>query len=400
MTSVFYQDLLRQVYEHAESNKDKKDDDKLDLLILVENYDRLGRDEHNISLVIATILKIDPNVQFWSIIQFGMSWVEGKRHIYESKLKFREVYDNSRSSIAALLASKEDIETRASIMEEVGEIVRNRRVRTSDELFNSDNITTDEQKKITNYARQLYACGMDIEIENLGTVREIVYHMMMGHLTADGALRAIHQLPFKKSSSSRYVIEYYRTSRARSQEHLTLLKVGDLPFEQFIYILAMKRVLQKQTGGDQDNIYEVGSRIAIFDDRCLRTRYGMGLLKIVTLIAAGRVERVIVKKGNRLPVRMMPLFLALCHIHSVEIVSVEEYGKMFADVTLVELHRQNANKTLTDDMNEAILASSKTWNEKTLEMNKSLGKTLVSLGLGWKQRGKQRAKRRNLPSST
>lgn len=33
MTSLFYRDLLRQVYEHADSNKDKKDDDKLDLLI-------------------------------------------------------------------------------------------------------------------------------------------------------------------------------------------------------------------------------------------------------------------------------------------------------------------------------------------------------------------------------
>ena len=55
---------------------------------------------------------------------------------------------------------------------------------------------------------------------------------------------------------------------------------------------------------------------------------------------------------------------------------------------------------LRTDMNEAILASSKTWSEKTLEMNKSLGQTLVSLGLGWTHRGNQRAKRRNLPSST
>lgn len=401
ITTLFIHTLLRRVYEHAKSNEDKKDDDKLDLLILVVSYDRLGRDEFNISMVIDNVLKFVPDARVWSIREYGMSWVEAKRHIPESKLKRREVYDSSRSAINTLHASVEDNATGSRIINEVKQMIVNSKNRRSDVLFRSDIISTDEQNDIIDYAQKLFDRGNGIEIRELSIVVEILHHMTRGRntdLTTDGALRAIlDQVPLVKSSSQ-FEIEYYRSSRYMKSQVLT--KVGELPFNQFIHILAIKRILQKDTSGNLDGIYEVGSRCAIYDDRSNRTTYGLGLVKMVTLIAAGQAKCVIVMKGDRMPVKMMQLFLTLCHIRSVKIVSVKEYGKNIADISQIEFHRQNALRSITDDINDAKLASKDSWSKQTLAMNDSLCQKLVTLGKGWDQRGNQRGKGKLPPTST
>jgi hypothetical protein len=152
------------------------------------------------------------------------------------------------------------------------------------------------------------------------------------------------------------------------------LTLAGLPFDQWCHCLTIKRVMDIES-----------TEYIVYDSQVLRTSIGDGYIKMISLIAVGLIERVLIKKVDRLPGGFMQLLIALCQERNTEIVSVQDYER---DIQLIAELRQEANRTTPSIINEA-LASTKSWDEQT-RMIRDSNRKLHSVGKGWKSRGTKR----------
>jgi hypothetical protein len=86
--------------------------------------------------------------------------------------------------------------------------------------------------------------------------------------------------------------------------------------QRLIHCLAIKRVLNLE-----------GTKYIVYDDQVKRTSLGNGYVKMIALIAAGLVDRVLVMKADRLPAKFMPLLTAFFQERNTAIESAEDYGR-------------------------------------------------------------------------
>jgi hypothetical protein len=71
------------------------------------------------------------------------------------------------------------------------------------------------------------------------------------------------------------------------------------------------------------------------------TTIGNGYMKMISLIAAELIERVLVEKIDHLPARFMQLLIALCQEQNTEIMSLVDYARDIQLVAEIELSYSN-----------------------------------------------------------
>ena len=130
------------------------------------------------------------------------------------------------------------------------------------------------------------------------------------------ALRNILALSFT-SPQTLFVLEFYLTSPPDD----VALTLAGLSFDLWLRCLAIKRIMNSQS-----------TEYIVYENQVKRTTIGSGYITMISLIAAGLIERVLVEKVDHSPARFMQLLISLCQERNTEIVSVKDYGK---DVQLV-----------------------------------------------------------------
>ena len=130
-----------------------------------------------------------------------------------------------------------------------------------------------------------------------------------------------------------------------------------------------------------------------FDKYIQRSGTGRGFCKLIALIIANRVKRVLVKSHERLHSAHMEVLSALCSLHNTNLVVAKQKGKSLVSMATIELFRQEALRTTNKDFEDVVNESKNTrMDKKTVMIHEKL-RVLYTMTRGTQLLGNQNAKK-------
>ena len=179
----------------------------------------------------------------------------------------------------------------------------------------------------------------------------------------------------------RLTIYYFRQSP--DTEEVRMTDDGLVPLDQVMYIMAAMKVSGVQPKPD----------MILFDKYVERSATGLGFCKLIALIIANQVKRVLVKSHERLHSVHMEVLSAVCSLHNTNIVVAKQKGNNLVSMATIELFRQEALRTTNKDFEDVVNEIKNTrMDKKTVMIHEKL-RVLYTLTKGTQQLGNQNGKK-------